>query len=134
MPVTASGLYLSLKTMVLLWQFGLVDSLSMVQVFLNVSSQYGAIVVGAATRRYSNIGPRVLLEPVIGLGTSYQFIRAVKTVAERKARIATLGAFLATSAGSALRLDPATNATVGGAVGTKINYMRALVVAVALKP
>jgi len=57
-PVTASVNY-SLKAMVLLWQFELVDTLSMVQFFINSGSQYMAIVVGAASGRYSDIGPRV---------------------------------------------------------------------------
>ena len=124
-PVTASVGF-SLKAMVLLWQFGLVDTLSMVQFFINSGSQYGAIVVAAASGRYSDIGPRVLLEPVIGFGTSYQFIRAAQTAAERKARIATLAAFISTSAGSALTTDPSTNAAVGGTVALKIAYMRAI--------
>jgi hypothetical protein len=78
---------------------------SMIQIFIHAGSQYGAIVVGAASGNFSDIGPRVLLEPVIGLGTSYQFIKAAQTVAERKLRIATLAAFLGTSVGSSLTTD-----------------------------
>lgn len=105
-----------LKTTLLLWQLKLVDTLSMIQIFSNTGSQYGAIVIAAAGGNFSDIGPRVLLEPVIGLGTSYQFIKAAQTVAERKARIATLAAFLSTSVRSSLTTDPATNAAVGAAV------------------
>jgi len=115
-----------LKITLLLWQLKLVDTLSMIQIFINTGSQYGAIVIAAAGGNFSDIGPRVLLEPVIGLGTSYQFIKAAQTVAERKARIATLAAFLSTSVRSSLTTDPATNAAVGAAVETKLAYMRAI--------
>jgi hypothetical protein len=117
-----------LKTMLLFWQLGLVDTFTMIQFFIKTGSQYGAIVVAAAAGNFSDIGPKVLLEPVFGLGTSYQFIKAAQTAAERKARIATLAAFLATSAGSAITTNPATNAAVGGAIASKIAYMRAILV------
>ena len=84
------------------------------------------IVVASAAGNFSDIGPKVLFEPIIGLGTSYQFIRAAQTAAERKARIATLAAFLSTSGASAVTTDPATNAAVGSAVASKIAYMRAI--------
>lgn len=66
------------------------------------------------------------MEPIIGLGINYQFIRAAQTAAERRARIATLAAFLSTSGASAVTTDPATNLAVGSAVATKIAYMRAI--------
>ncbi len=66
------------------------------------------------------------MEPIIGLGTSYQFIKAAQTAAERKARIATIAAFLSTSGASAVTADPATNAALGGAIASKIAYMRAI--------
>ena len=49
---------------------------------------------------FSDIGPKVLLEPVLGLGTGYQFVKAAATAAERRQRIATLASFLAASGGS----------------------------------
>ena len=116
----------SLKLMFLFWQLGLVDTFSLIQVCVNTGSQYGAIVVASAAGNFSDIGPKVLFEPIIGLGTSYQFIRAAQTAAERRARIATLAAFLSTSGASAVTTDPATNAAVGGAVASKIAYMRAI--------
>ena len=108
--------------MLLFWQLGLIDTFSMIQFCINTGSQYGAIVVASAAGNFSDIGPKVLLEPIIGLGTSYQLIRAAQIAAERRARIATLAAFLSTSGVSAVTTDPATNA----AVGSKIAYMRAI--------
>lgn len=108
------------------WQVGLVDTFSLIQFCINTGSQYGAIVVASAAGNFSDIGSKVLFEPIIGLGTSYQFIKAAQTAAERKARIATLAAFLSTSGASAVTTDPATNAAVGSAVASKIAYMRAI--------
>ena len=112
--------------MFLFWQLGLVDTFSLIQVCVNTGSQYGAIVVASAAGNFSDIGLKVLLEPILGLDTSYQFIRAAQTAAERRARIATLAAFLSTSGASAVTTDPATNAAVGGAIASKIGYMRAI--------
>ncbi len=47
------------------------------------------------------------------------------TIAEKRQRIGTLAAFLATSA-AAVTTDPTTNAALGGAVASKIAYMRAI--------
>ncbi len=116
----------SLKLMLFFWQVGLVDTFSLIQFCINTGSQYGAIVAASAAGNFSDIGPKVLFEPIIGLGTSYQFIRAAQTAAERRARIATLAAFLSTSGASAVTTDPATNAALGGAVASKIAYMRAI--------
>lgn len=104
--------------MLFFWQVGLVDTFSLIQFCINTGSQYGAIVVASAAGNFSDIGPKVLFEPIIGLGTSYQFIRAAKTAAERKARIATLAAFLFTSGASAVTTDPATNAAFSTLITT----------------
>lgn len=116
----------SLKLMFFFWQIGFVDTFSLIQFCISSGTQYGAIVVASAAGNFSDIGPKVLLEPIIGLGTSYQFIKAAQTAAERKARIATLAAFLSTSGASAVTTDPATNAAVGSAIASKIAYMRAI--------
>jgi hypothetical protein len=116
----------SLKLMLFFWQVGLVDTFSLIQFCINTGSQYGAIVLASAAGNFSDIGPKVLCEPIIGLGTSYQFIRAAQTAAERRARIATLAAFLSASGASAVTTDPATNAALGGAIASKIAYMRAI--------
>lgn len=112
--------------MLFFWQVGLVDTFSLIQFCMNTGLQYGAIVTASAAGNFSDIGLKVLFEPIIGLGTSYQFIRAAQTAAERRARIVTLAAFFSTSGASAVTTDPATNVAVGGAVASKIAYMRAI--------
>ena len=116
----------SLKLMLFFWQVRLIDTFDLIKFCINTGSQYGAIVVASAAGNFPDIGPKVLFEPIIGLGTSYQFIIAAQTAAERRARIATLAAFLSTSVASAFRTDPATNAAVGSVVVSKIAYMRAI--------
>lgn len=68
----------SLKLMLFFWQVGLVDNLSLIQFCINTGTQYGAIVATSAAGNFSDIGPKVLFEPIIGLGTSYKFIRAAQ--------------------------------------------------------
>ena len=75
------------------WQVGLVDTFSLIQFCINTGSQYGAIVAASASGNFSDFGPKVLLEPIIGLGTGYQFITAARTATERRACIATLAVF-----------------------------------------
>jgi len=66
----------SLRLMLFFWQAGLVDTFSLLQFFINTGSQYGTIVLASAGGNFSDIGPKVLFEPILGLGTSYQYIKA----------------------------------------------------------
>ena len=75
----------SLKLMVLFWQVLLIKIFGLTKFCINTGSQYGSIVVSSAAGNFSGIGPKVLFEPVLGLGTSYQFIRV-----KRRARTATI--------------------------------------------
>lgn len=105
--------------MLVFWQLWVIDSF--MQFFLNAGTQYGSIVLGsAAVGNHSEIGLKVLFEPILGLGTSYRFVKAAQTVAERRARITTLAIFLSVCASSSIRLDPATNIAMGSAIATKI--------------
>ena len=92
---------------------------------INCSSQYVSIVIASAAGNVSEISPKVLLEPVFGLGTGYKFVKAAATAAERRQRIATLACFLAAS-GGALNTDPTTNGVIGAAITSKIGYMKAI--------
>jgi hypothetical protein len=83
------------------------------------------VVLASAAGNYTDLGIKSLFEPILGLGTSYQFVRAAATAVERCQRIATLASFLAVSAG-ALTTDSTTNAAVGSAVASKIGYMKAI--------
>ena len=80
-------------------------------------------MLSSAAGNFSEIGPQVLLEPVFGLGTGIRYVAAVATIAEKRQRIATLAAFLSTLE-AAVTIYPTTNAAVGGAVASKIAYMR----------
>lgn len=110
----------SVKLMVFFWQIGLIDTFNLIQFCVNTGSQYGAVVAASAGGNFSDISLKVLFKTIIGLVTSYQFIRAAKTVVERRVRIATLASFLATSGTAAATTDSATNVVIGGAVGSKI--------------
>ena len=50
---------------------GFVDTFSLIQFCINTGSQYGAIVVAFAAGNFSDIGPKVLLEPIFELGRGY---------------------------------------------------------------
>ena len=109
----------------LFWNMGLVDTFSVIKLCINCGSQYASVVLSSAAGNFSDIGPKVLFEPVLGLGTGYQFVKAAATAAERRQRIATLASFLAASAG-AVNTDPTTNAAIGSAVASKIAYMKGI--------
>jgi len=85
------------------------------------------IVGSAVAGNFSQIHPGIFLEPILNLVTSvpYIAIAAAATIAERHKRIATLAAFLATSA-AAVSLNPTTNLAIGGTVVSKMGYMKAI--------
>ena len=117
--------YQQFQLLMIFWQIGLVDTFNVLKLCVNCGSQYVGIVLSSAAGNFSDIGPKVLLEPVLGLGTAYQFVKAAAPAAERSQRIATLASFLAAS-GGALSTDPTTNGAIGAAVASKIGYMRAI--------
>ena len=117
--------YKEFQFLMLLWKMGVVDTFNVLKICTNCGSQYMGIVLSSAAGNFSDIGPKVLLEPVFGLGTGIHYVAAAATIAEKRQRIATLAAFLATST-AAVTTDPTTNAAVGGAVASKIAYMRAI--------
>ena len=117
--------YKEFQFLILLWKMGVVDTFNVLKICSNCGSQYLGIVLSSAAGNFSDIGPQVLLEPVFGLGTGIQYVAAAATIAEKRQIIATLAAFLATSA-AAVTTDPTTNAALGGAVASKIAYMRAI--------
>jgi len=74
-----------LRLMLFCWQVGLVDTFSLIQFCINSGTQYGAIVAASAVGNFSNTGfSKVLFEPIIGLGTTYKFVIAAQTAAERR--------------------------------------------------
>ena len=80
-------------------------------------------MVSGADGNFTHISPKILLEPVFGLGTAYQFIQSASLTDEKRRRVATLASFLLTSV-TAVNSDPSTNAAVGAAVGCQLNHMK----------
>ena len=116
----------SLKIMILLWQVGIIDSLTLLQFCINCGAQYTGLTLGEAAGYMGDIGPGVLLAPVKGLGTGYQYVQAAQGAMEKRARIATLASFMAMS-GRATLTDPATNAAAGGTIASFIGHMKSVI-------
>ena len=116
--------YTQFQILLLFWKMGLVDMFSMRKICLNCRSQSMSIVGTVSVGTSSDLGIKTLLEPVLDLGTGYQFVLAA-AAAERRGRIATLASFLAASAAS-VTPDPNTNIAMGATVGSKIGYMKAI--------
>jgi hypothetical protein len=58
--------------MYVLWQLGIVDTCSMVNYFVNIGMQYGTIVfTSAGVKHLSELSPKVMLEPIVGLGGKF---------------------------------------------------------------
>ena len=94
---------------------------------VNCGAQWVAISGASAVGNCSQIGPKVLLEPILGIGTSVQFVRATSSAIERRNRVVTLAAFISTSATSMFHTDPATNFAVGGSIASQISFMKAII-------
>lgn len=116
--------FTSLKIIIFMWQCGFVDTFTAVNFIYNIGAQYGGIVIGAMAEGNVTKLPRIMFEPFAGFGVSYQFVRAAKTVAERRFRIATLAALLSTCGATSVGSNPATNAALGAAVANHIGHMR----------
>jgi hypothetical protein len=67
--------------MFLLWQFGLVYTYVMVHYFINTAAQYASVVVASTAGNFSEIGPKVFLQPILGLEVGYRYIQAAETIA-----------------------------------------------------
>jgi hypothetical protein len=85
---------ISLQLVLFFYQMGLINTFTLIQFYINSVTQYAAIVVASASGNSSSIGLKVLFEPITGFTTSYQFIKAAETLAERKIRIATVAALI----------------------------------------
>ena len=100
--------YKEFQFLILLWKMGVVDTFNVLKICANCGSQDMGVVLSTAAGNFSDIGPKVFVEPVFGVGTGIQYVAAAATIAEKRQRIATLAAFLATST-AAITTDPATN-------------------------
>jgi hypothetical protein len=121
----------SIKIMIFLWQIGVVDSLTLIQFFINCGTQYAGLTLAELatyTNDASNLRPTVLLAPVHGLGTSYKYVRAAQGAMERKARVAALASFMEMSGGATFT-DPTTNAAAGAPIASFIAHMKNVIAA-----
>jgi hypothetical protein len=117
--------YKEFQLLMIFWQLGLVDTFSVLKLCVNCGSQYVGIVLSSAAGNYSDLGIASLVEPILGLGTSYKFVKAAANAAERHQRIAIWASFFAVSGGT-LTTDPTTNAAIGAAVASNIGYMKTI--------
>lgn len=116
-----------LQALFFLWRIGFVDTYSFINLVgrqaFNGGAQYVAIVLGSAAGNYSSISPRVLLEPILGLGTTYQYVQTSKTVVGCRSQIAKFEVLMVSSSSLIMTADPATNASLGGKIAAKIAFM-----------
>jgi hypothetical protein len=99
--------------------------MNILQFFKNCAAQYTGLTLGEVANYRGDIGPSVLLAPVQGLGTSYQFIRAAKGPMERSARIANVASFMGSSF-SSIFLSLELNVAMGASIACFISYMRSV--------
>jgi hypothetical protein len=85
--------YQQFQLLMIFWKVGLVDTFNVLKLCVNCGSQYVDIVLSLAAGNFSDICPKVLLEPVLGLGTGYQFVKAASTATERRQRISNVSFF-----------------------------------------
>lgn len=64
----------SLKFLILMWQYGLVDTFTVMNVLYNAGAQYGAVVIASMADGNITNFPEILLEPIAGLGVNYKFV------------------------------------------------------------
>lgn len=114
-----------IQLLILFCQLGMIDSFSVLKLCLNCGSQYIGLVLSSAGGNFTQLGATALFEPIYGIGTSYQYVQAAATLAERNQRIATLASFFAASVG-ALTTDPVINASMGATIAGKIAYMKVI--------
>ena len=75
--------YKEFQFLILLWKIGVVDTYNVLKICTNCGSRYIGIVLSSAAENFSDIGPKVLLEPVFGLGTGIQYLVAAAIIAEK---------------------------------------------------
>jgi hypothetical protein len=68
-------MYFHFKFMCFLWQLNIIDTLRIVNYFVDVVMQHGFVVVATAGLKHlSEVSPKIILEPFVGLGESLRYI------------------------------------------------------------
>ena len=63
-----------LKLMVLMYQYGYIDTLTLIEFWSNFIAQYGSIVVAEIASYILKVKPSVLISSIAGLSTNYKYI------------------------------------------------------------
>ena len=84
---------ISLKVMIFLWQYGLVDTFTFINFAYERLQQQQLLRRGNITNL-----PSAFITPITGLSVGFKFIKATQDVNERRVRTATLATYLLTSA------------------------------------
>lgn len=113
--------------MVLLWQFDIVNTSTLVQFYINIDVQYAAVVIGEAVKNFSYIKRKVLIKPIIGFNINNKFIVASESSAEKIACIATLTSFLSTLIILTVIFDITTNNAIRVAISSQTGYMKEII-------
>lgn len=114
---------MTFRTILLMWQFGLIDTFSAINFMYNLVAQYSSVVVAALA--YGNITqfPKVMFEPITGLGVAYRFVK-IAEAAEKQKRIATLALLLANSVSADAQPTPVGSSGMGVVVAAQIAHMK----------
>lgn len=112
----------SLFVAIIYWKLGYIDALTLARICINAGSQYIAIVTASAVGSASDVSPKLLLKPILGLATGIRYIILADTAGERSLRILNFVSLLSTSVISALTTDPATNGGIGATIAANIGF------------
>ena len=112
--------------MILLWQVGIIDSLTLLQFCINCGAQCTGLTLSEVTGYMSDISTGVLLASVKGLGTGYQYLQAAHEAMKKRARATTLSSFMAVSSRVTLT-DSAINAAADSVIPSFIGHMKSLI-------
>ena len=63
-----------LKLMVLMYQYGYIDTLTLIEFWSNFIAQYGSIVVAEMASYILKVKPSVLISSIAGLSTNCKYI------------------------------------------------------------
>jgi hypothetical protein len=70
------------QLLMIFWQLGLVETFNVIKLCVNGGSQYLGVILSSAAGNTTQLGVKTVLEPILGFGTSYQFIMELSDVNE----------------------------------------------------
>ena len=115
--------YTSLRMVLLMWQMGQLDALTVISFVNNVAAHYVSMVWGQALMDKS-FKPSYLLVPFDGLRIGMLWVTSADSIAERRTRIGTLAIMLGSSGVSILNSNMEASAASAGVALNHINFMK----------